>query len=328
MTPGSAADFARARADRYMAQMRLAFLGTPDFAVASLKRLVEAGFEVACVYSQPPAPRGRGHELKPSPVHAYAAVQGIPVRTPVSMRDPAAIAAFGALRLDAAVVVAFGQILPKEVLEAPRLGSFNLHGSLLPRWRGAAPIQRAVMAGDPVTGVQVMRMTEGLDEGPILGTERLRIGPLDTAQTVHDRMAEAGAELLVRTLPLIDNGEAMETPQADDGVTYAKKIRPKEARIDWTKPAAEVDRKIRGLSPYPGAWFELATDKGPLRVKALLSTTEGADGAPGEVLDDRLLVACGEGAVRLLRVQREGRGAQDADVFLRGSPVAAGTVLG
>jgi methionyl-tRNA formyltransferase len=311
-----------------MARMRLAFLGTPDFAVASLKRLVEAGFEVVCVYSQPPAPRGRGQELKPSPVHAYAAEQRIPVRTPASMRDPAEIDAFRALHLDAAVVVAFGQILPKEVLEAPRLGSFNLHGSLLPRWRGAAPIQRAVMAGDPVTGVQVMRMTEGLDEGPILGTERLRIGPLDTAQTVHDRMAEAGAELLVRTLPLIENGEAMETPQAADGVTYAKKIRPKEARIDWTKPAAEIDRKIRGLSPHPGAWFELSTEKGPVRVKALLSTSEDAEGAPGEVLNDHLLVACGSGAVRLLRVQREGRGAQDAEVFLRGQAVAPGTRLG
>jgi methionyl-tRNA formyltransferase len=307
--------------------MRLAFLGTPDFAVASLKRLVQARFEIACVYSQPPAPRGRGHELKPSPVHAFAAEQGIMVRTPVSMRDPAEVEAFRALGLDAAVVVAFGQILPAAVLEAPRLGSFNLHGSLLPRWRGAAPIQRAVMAGDPVTGVEVMRMTEGLDEGPVLAAETLRIGPLDTAQTLHDRMAEVGAELLVRTLPLIARGEATETPQSADGVTYAKKIRPKEARIDWTKPAAEVDRKIRGLSPFPGAWFTLPTDKGPLRVKALLSSFEDADGAPGEVLDDRLLVACGEGAVRLLRVQREGRGAQDADVFLRGSPVAPGTVL-
>jgi len=203
-----------------------------------------------------------------------------------------------------------------------------LHGSLLPRWRGAAPIQRAVMAGDQVTGVQVMRMTEGLDEGPILATASLSIGPLDTAQTVHDRMAVAGAELLVRTLPLIEVGEALETPQAAAGVTYAKKIRPKEARLDWTRPAAEVDRKIRGLSPYPGAWFELPGEKGPLRVKALLSTTEDARGAPGAVLDDKLLVACGEGAVRLLRVQREGRGAQDAEGFLRGQPVAAGTMLG
>jgi len=250
------------------------------------------------------------------------------VRTPASMRDPAEIAAFQALDLDAAVVVAFGQILPREVLEAPRFGSFNVHGSLLPRWRGAAPIQRAIMAGDAVTGVQVMRMTEGLDEGPVLASETLRIGPLDTTSTLHDRMAEAGAELLARTLPLIERGEAVETPQADEGVTYAKKIRAKEARIDWTRPAAEIDRKIRGLSPYPGAWFELPSDKGPVRVKALLSAFEDVDGAPGEVLDEKLLVAGGSGAVRLLRVQREGRGAQDAEVFLRGSPVAPGTKLG
>jgi len=308
--------------------MRLAFLGTPDFAVASLRRIVEAGFEVACVYSQPPAPRGRGHELRPSPAHAFAGAHGLPVRTPASMRDPAEVAAFRALGLDAAVVVAFGQILPREVLEAPTLGAFNLHGSLLPRWRGAAPIQRAIMAGDAVTGVQVMRMTEGLDEGPILATQTLRIGPLDTAGTLHDRMAEAGAELLVRTLHALGRGEARETPQASDGVTYAKKIRPREARIDWTRPGAEVDRKIRGLSPAPGAWFELPTDRGPVRVKALLSANEDADGAPGEVLDEALLVACGSGAVRLLRVQREGRAAQDAEAFLRGQSVAAGERLG
>jgi len=225
-------------------------------------------------------------------------------------------------------VVAFGQILPAEVIEAPALGTFNLHGSLLPRWRGAAPIQRAVMAGDAVTGVQVMRLTEGLDEGPILASETLRIGPLDTAGTVHDRMAAIGAELLARTLPAIEDGSAVETPQAPEGVTYAKKIRPKEARIDWTRPGRELDWKIRGLSPFPGAWFLLPTEKGPVRVKALLSAYEEADGAPGQVLDDRLLVAAGEGAVRLLRVQREGRGPQDADVFLRGTPVAPGVVLG
>jgi len=244
------------------------------------------------------------------------------------MRDRDEVAAFEALDLDAAAVVAFGQILPAAVLDAPRLGSFNLHGSLLPRWRGAAPMQRAVMAGDPVTGVEVMRMTEGLDEGPVLASETLRIGPLDTAGTMHDRMAAAGAELLVRTLAAVERGEAVETPQAEEGVTYAKKIRAKEARIDWTKPGAEVDRKIRGLSPFPGAWFTLPTDRGPLRVKALLSAFEDADGAPGEVLDDRLLVATGAGAVRLLRVQREGRGPQDAEVFLNGTPVPAGTRLG
>jgi len=308
--------------------MRIAFLGTPDFALTALRRLVDAGQEIACVYSQPPAPRGRGHELKPSPTHAFALERGLPVRTPASMRDPAEIAAFQALNLDAAVVVAFGQILPREVLEAPRLGSFNLHGSLLPRWRGAAPIQRAVMAGDAVTGVQVMRMTEGLDEGPVLATETLRIGALDTAGTVTDRMAAAGADLLARTLAEIAAGRAVETPQAAEGATYAKKIRPKEARIDWAKPGRELDWKIRGLSPFPGAWFELSTDKGPARVKVLLSAFEDVDGPPGVTLDDRLLVGTGAGAVRLLRVQREGRGPQDAEAFLRGTPVAAGTGLG
>ena len=308
--------------------MRIAFLGTPEFARVALERLVESGQEVACVYSQPPAPRGRGQALRPSPVHAFAQEQGLTVRTPASMRDPAEIEAFAALGLDAACVVAFGQILPGAVLEAPRLGSFNLHGSLLPRWRGAAPIQRAIMAGDPLTGVEVMRMTEGLDEGPVLASETVRIGPLDTTGTLHDRMAAVGAELMARTLADIARGEAVETPQSEDGVTYAKKIRPKEARIVWTKPAVEIDRRIRGLSPFPGAWFQLPTDKGPVRVKALLSTFEDTDGAPGEVLDDRLLVAGGKGAVRLLRVQREGRGPQDAEAFLRGQPVAAGTLLG
>lgn len=308
--------------------MRLAFLGTPEFSVSALRALVDAGHEIACVYSQPPAPRGRGHELKPSPVHQFALDHGIAVRTPASMRDPDEIAAFAALNLDAAVVVAFGQILPGAVLEAPRLGSYNVHASLLPRWRGAAPIQRAIMAGDAVTGVQVMRMTEGLDEGPVLATATVRIGPSDTAATLHDRLAAAGAELIAKTLPGIEDGTAVAVPQVEEGVTYAKKIRPKEAKLDWTKPGAEVDRKIRGLSPFPGAWFSLPTDKGPVRVKALLSAFEDADGAPGTVLDDRLLVACGEGAVRLLRVQREGRGPQDAEVFLNGTAVPAGTQLG
>ena len=309
--------------------MRIAFLGTPDFALAALRRLVaDAGHEIACVYSQPPAPRGRGQTLKASPVHAYAMDQGLIVRTPVSMRDPGEVLAFEALELDAAVVVAFGQILPAEVIDAPLLGTFNLHGSLLPRWRGAAPIQRAVMAGDPVTGVEVMRLTEGLDEGPVLASETLRIGPLDTAGAVHDRMAAIGAELLARTLPLIEAGTAIETPQTEDGVTYAKKIRPKEARIDWTRPGVEIDRKIRGLSPFPGAWFALPTDKGPVRVKALLSAFEDVEGPPGQVLDGRLLVGTAKGAVRLLRVQREGKGPQDAADFLRGVGVAAGTMLG
>lgn len=307
--------------------MRLAFLGTPDFAVTCLAAIAGAGHEIVAVYSQPPAPRGRGHDLKPSPVHARALELGLEVRTPVSMRDPDAIAAFKALDLDAAVVVAFGQILPTEVLEAPRLGSYNLHASLLPRWRGAAPIQRAIMAGDAETGAEVMRMTEGLDEGPVLATARLPIAPDDTAASLHDKLALAGAALLVETLPRIAEGTAVAVPQAAEGATYAKKIRPKEARLNWARPAAELDCKIRGLSPFPGAWFELAGDKGPVRVKALLSRPEAGAGAPGEVLDDRLLIACGDGAVRLLKVQREGKGPQDAETFLRGFPVPAGAVL-
>src|SRR6185312_3942118 len=270
--------------------MRLAFLGTPDFALAALRRLVAAGHDIACVYSQPPAPRGRGHTLQPSPVHAFALERGLMVRTPASMRDPGEVFAFQALELEAAVVVAFGQILPAQVLEAPLLGSFNLHGSLLPRWRGAAPIQRAVMAGDPLTGVEVMRMTEGLDEGPVLASETLRIGPLDTAGTVHDRMAAIGAELLARTLPQIEAGTAVETSQAQEGATYAKKIRPKEARIVWAKPGVEIDRRIRGLSPFPGAWFQLPGEKGPVRVKALLSAYEEADGPPGQPVTHKTML--------------------------------------
>ncbi len=308
--------------------MRIAFLGTPDFAVPALAELSAAGHEIAVVYAQPPKPRGRGQEVKPSPVQAFAQTLGLNVRTPASMRDPEAIAAFQALDLDAAVVVAYGQILPAAVLDAPRHGSFNLHGSLLPRWRGAAPIQRAVMAGDPVTGVQVMRMTPGLDEGPILLSESVRIGPLDTAGTMHDRLSAVGAHLLPRALAAVERGAARETAQAAQGVTYAKKITPAEARIDWSRSAAEVDRQIRGLSPFPGAWFEAPSDKGPTRVKALLSRVEDSEGAPGTVLDDDLLIACGSGAVRLLQVQREGRQAQDAGTFLRGFSLPTGALLG
>jgi methionyl-tRNA formyltransferase len=307
--------------------MRLAFLGTPDFAVKSLAAILAAGHEVVCVYSQPPAPRGRGQTLQPSPVHAFAESHGLMVRTPVSMKAPEEISAFQALDLDAAVVVAFGQILVADVLDAPRLGCFNVHASLLPRWRGAAPIQRALMAGDSVTGVQVMRMSLGLDEGAVLATETVRIGPLDTAGTLHDRLAEAGARLLPPTLAAIEAGTAVEVPQAAEGVTYAKKIRPAEARIDWTRSAAELDLHIRGLSPFPGAWFEAPSDKGPVRVKALLSRVEEGSGTPGQTLDDSLLIACGTGALRLLRAQREGKSAQDAADFLRGFPLAAGTVL-
>ena len=237
------------------------------------------------------------------------------------------IEAFAALDLDAAVVVAFGQILPKAVLEAPRLGCFNLHASLLPRWRGAAPIQRAIMAGDACTGVQVMRMSEGLDEGPILLSETVPIAVDETAATLHDKLAVVGASLLPRALAAIERGGAVEQEQAAEGVTYARKITPAEARIDWSRPAPEVDCMIRGLSPFPGAWFEAPSDRGPVRVKVLMSEVTPAAGHPGEVLDS-LTIACGEGAVGLSRVQREGKGPQDAATFLNGFALPAGTRLG
>ena len=308
--------------------MRLAFLGTPDFAVRALAELATSGHQLAAVYTQPPRPRGRGQALQPSPVQVFAESLGLEVRTPVSMKASDAVAGFGALELDAAVVAAYGQILVREVLEAPRLGCFNLHGSLLPRWRGAAPIQRAIMAGDPVTGVQVMRMSEGLDEGPVLLSASVAIGLDDTAATLLAKLAEAGAALLPPALAAIEAGTAVETSQAVDGVTYAKKIKPAEAQIDWSRPAAALDVHIRGLSPSPGAWFEAPSGRGALRVKALLSRMEPGHGAPGEVLDGALLVACGEGAVRLLRLQREGKGPQDAESFLRGMALAPGTRLG
>lgn len=307
--------------------MRLAFLGTPDFAVPSLRALIEAGHEIAAVYSQPPKPRGRGQALQPSPVHAFAQARGLAVRTPASLKDPAEIEAFRDLFLDAAVVVAFGQILVREVLEAPRLGCFNLHASLLPRWRGAAPIQRAIMAGDHITGVQVMRMSEGLDEGPIIEGQQVRIDALDTAATLSERLAEVGAQLLPEALAGVADGTMTESAQEKDGVTYARKIKPSEARIDWGRSNHEVDCHIRGLSPFPGAWFEVATERGPVRVKALLSEAGELDGAAGEVLDEQLLVGCGEGSVRILRAQREGGNPQDAADFLRGFPLLPGTRL-
>jgi methionyl-tRNA formyltransferase len=308
--------------------MRLAFLGTPDFAVPTLAALLESGHEVACVYSQPPAPRGRGRVIRPSPVHEFAVARGLAVRTPASMKAPDEITAFTALDLDAAVVVAFGQILTPAVLEAPRLGAYNLHASLLPRWRGAAPIQRAIMAGDAVSGAQVMRMTPGLDEGPILASFTTRIDALDTAGTLHDRLSLAGGGLMARALADLADGEARPVPQAPEGATYARKIKLSETRIRWNRPADRVDRHIRGLSPLPGAWFEAPSERGPVRIKALLSLVEDGDGEPGEVLEGGLLIACREGAVRILRAQREGRAPQDAGQFLRGFPLAAGLRLG
>jgi methionyl-tRNA formyltransferase len=304
--------------------LRLAFMGSPGFAVPALEALIAAGHEVACVYSQPPRPAGRGQQERPTPVHAAAAARGIEVRTPKSLKKAPEQEAFSALQLDAAIVVAYGLILPKPILDAPRLGCINVHASLLPRWRGAAPIQRAILAGDRVTGVQVMQMEEGLDTGPVFSSSETPITFDDTTGTLHDRLAAMGASLLAETLAKIERGEAHATPQSENGLTYAHKIDPAEARIDWSRPAREVDCLIRGFSPSPGAWFELP---GGLRAKALMSRLGQGAGAPGQALDDSLLIACGEGAVRLLRVQREGRAAMEAPDFLRGSPVPDGSRL-
>ena len=304
--------------------LRLAFMGSPGFALPTLEALIQAGHEIACVYSQPPRPAGRGKQERPTPVHAFAAARGFDVRTPGSLKKRQAQEDFAALKLDVAVVVAYGLILPKPVLDAPRLGALNLHGSLLPRWRGAAPIQRAIMAGDRITGVQVMQMNEGLDTGAVFASATTPIEADDTAGTLHDRLAQLGAALMVETLARIETGEVRATPQSADDVTYAHKIELSETRIDWKRPAREVDRHIRGLAPAPGAWFELP---GGVRVKALMSRLGLGDGAPGEALDEALLIACGEGAIRLVEVQREGRAAMTAEAFLRGTPVAAGTQL-
>ena len=307
--------------------MRLAFMGTPDFAVPSLAELIASGHEIVAVYSQPPRPKGRGQKLAPSPVQAFAETLGLPVFTPESMKAAEAIETFRSLDLDAACVVAYGQILKPEVLEAPRLGCLNLHGSLLPRWRGAAPIQRAIMAGDRQTGVQIMRMSAGLDEGPILLSEVLDIAPDDTAGSLGQRMSHVGAALWPRALAALERGGLEAVDQVGEA-TYAKKITPAEARIDWTRPAAEVDAQIRGLSPAPGAWFEAAGPEGPVRIKALMSRVSArGSGAPGEVLDGELRIACGDGVVRLMTVQRAGKGAQAAEEMLRGFPIAPGTLL-
>ena len=309
--------------------LRLAFMGTPDFAVRSLAEIAAAGHQIVRVYTQPPRRRGRGQSEQKTPVHQLAEVLGIPVSTPQSFRDPDVLAEFETLDLDVAVVVAYGQILPQRALDAPRLGCLNLHASLLPRWRGAAPIQRAIMAGDEVTGVQIQQMEAGLDTGPVLLSETVRIADTDTAASLHDRLMETGALMWPRTLSALERGSLGAVPQAEEGVIYADKISAQEARIDWVRPAAELACHVRGLSPFPGAWFELdVADGEPVRVKVLMAVAETAEGGePGTALDDSLLIACGEGALRLVRLQRAGKGAMAAADFLRGNPLPAGTVL-
>ncbi len=300
--------------------LRLAFMGTPDFAVPALAELIAQGHDIAAVYSQPPRPSGRGMETVPGAVHKFAMTAGLDVRTPLSLKSPDEQAAFAALNLDAAVVVAYGLLLPKAILAAPKLGCFNLHGSLLPRWRGAAPIQRAVMAGDLETGVMMMHMDEGLDTGPVLMAERVTIGR-KTAGELSDQLSRLGADLMVRALGALERGQVSEQPQAEEGVTYAKKISKEEARIDWKKSAAEIDCLIRGLSPSPGAFAEVKTE----RLKILYAEPVPGQGNPGEVIGDDLTIACGSGALRLLKVQRAGGKAMAAADLLKGFALPRGS---
>ena len=301
--------------------MRLIFMGTPDFAVPTLASLLEAGHEITCVYSQPPRPAGRrGLELQKSPVHTFAEEQGIEVRTPINFKGQEERKEFCDLKAEAAIVVAYGLILPRSILEAPKHGCFNGHASLLPRWRGAAPIQRAIMAGDKKTGVTIMKMDEGLDTGDMCLTERIAITPKTTANTLHDELSVLTGRLMVEAMSKLSDGDLVATPQPDAGVTYAAKIDKVEAAIDWSFPARDIDTKIRGLSPFPGAY----ADVGGKRIKLLSSAIADGEGEPGQILDDHLTVACGEGAVRLLTLQPAGKKPMDAASFLNGHRLVKG----
>jgi methionyl-tRNA formyltransferase len=304
--------------------LRLVFMGTPDFAVPTLRKLALGGHQIVAVYTRPAKPGGRGMEHQPSAVARQAEQLGLPIVTPKTFRSDDAAAAMQAHRADAAVVVAYGLILPKPILDAFALGAFNVHASLLPRWRGAAPIHRAVMAGDRETGVTIMKMAEGLDTGPIVQQRRVAIAPDATTGDLHDELARLGADLILIALGALERGSLQATPQDEAGATYAAKIEKGETRLDWRKHWQEVHNHCRGLSPFPGAWCELA---GVGRVKILRTTKGGGAGRPGRVLDDKLTVACGSGAVRLVQLQRAGRQPMAADEFLRGTPVAAGTRL-
>ena len=305
--------------------LRIIFMGTPDFSVPTLNGLIEAGHEIIACYSQPPRPAGRrGLELVKSPVHQAAEASGIDVFTPTSLKNDEAFEQFAALNADVAVVVAYGMLLPQRILDAPVHGCFNGHASLLPRWRGAAPIQRAIMAGDAESGIVAMKMEAGLDTGPVALSHRVEIDETTTAGSLHDELAEAGASLMVEAMALLEGGELELVPQSEEGVTYASKIDKAETRIDWNRPAQEVARHIMGLSPFPGAWCEMSFGKKPERVKVLHAAVSARSGEAGEVLDDDLTIACGEGSVQLLRLQRAGSKALDKEDFLRGNAIAGG----
>jgi methionyl-tRNA formyltransferase len=304
--------------------LRLIFMGTPDFAVPTLLELVAHGHEIAAVYTRAAKPAGRGMKLQPTPVEMEATRLGIPVLTPLTLKTPEALEAFRAHGADAAVVVAYGMILPQAILDTPKLGCFNLHASLLPRWRGAAPINRAIMAGDTETGVMVMKMDIGLDTGDVAMAERLALTDAMTAADLHDALAPLGGDLMVRAIGALERGRLQLTPQSADGVTYAAKIDKAEARIDWNKSARDVLRHIHGLSPFPGAWCELPIEGESVRVKILRGEIAAGSGAAGNLLDDRLTIACRQGAFRILDLQRAGKGAMKAEEFLRGTPLKAG----
>jgi methionyl-tRNA formyltransferase len=301
--------------------LRLIFMGTPDFAVPTLLELVAHGHEIAAVYTRAAKPAGRGMKLQPTPVEQEARRLGIPVLTPATLKTPEALDEFGSHQADAAVVVAYGMILPKTILDAPPLGCFNLHASLLPRWRGAAPINRAIMAGDAESGVMVMKMDVGLDTGDVAMAERLAISDAMTAADLHDALAPLGADLMVRAMGALERGKLQLTRQSDEGVIYAAKIEKVEARIDWNRPAREVLRHIHGLSPFPGAWCELAVDGEQVRVKILRCELAAGSNVPGDLLDDQLTIACQDGAIRILDLQRAGAKPMKTQEFLRGTPL-------
>jgi methionyl-tRNA formyltransferase len=305
--------------------LRLIFMGTPEFSVPTLLDLVAHGHEIAAVYTRAPKPAGRGMKLQPTPVEVEARRLGIPVLTPKTLKTPEALAEFEAHQADAAVVVAYGMILPQAILDAPKLGCFNLHASLLPRWRGAAPINRAIMAGDAETGVMVMKMDVGLDTGDVAMAERIAISDTMTASDLHDALARLGGDLMVRAMGALERGALKLTPQSNERVTYAAKIDKAEARIDFTKPAREVLRHIHGLSPFPGAWCEGQIEGAPTRIKILRCELAKGGGSPGAVLDDDLAIACGDGAIRIVELQRAGKAPMNAAEFLRGVPLKAGS---
>jgi methionyl-tRNA formyltransferase len=301
--------------------LRLIFMGAPAFSVPTLRALVAHGHEVAAVYTRAPKPGGRGMKLQPTPVETEARRLGIPVLAPKTLKTPDALAELASHRADAAVVVAYGMILPQAILDAPKLGCFNLHASLLPRWRGAAPINRAIMAGDAETGVMVMKMDVGLDTGDVAMAERIAISDQMTASDLHDRLAPLGADLMVRAMAALERGALQLVRQREEGVTYAAKIEKAEAKIDFSKPARQVLRHIHGLSPFPGAWCEAPIDGAPTRLKILRCELVKGEGPPGAVLDNEFAVACGGGAIRILELQRAGKAPMEASEFLRGVPL-------